>query len=82
MNENLEKMGIKKSKKGKKNKIMSFISPNLVIKHKKTRIEYTVKKLLINKGKPTIVAYRYSNKQKGKQFITIPLADFKKYEPV
>ena len=81
MNENLEKMGIKKKKK----KIMSFISPNLVIRHKPTRIEYTVSKLVITQGKPVIVAYRYSNnpeKRKKKQFVKIYLKDFKSYEPV
>jgi len=80
MNENLEKMGLKKSKK--KDKIMSFISPNLVIRHKKSRIEYTVTKLIIKDSKPSIIAYRYSNKSKGKKFVTIPLKYFKQYEPV
>ena len=81
MKENLEKMGIKKKKK----KIMSFISPSLVIRHKPTRIEYTVSKLIIKKGKPIIIAYRYSNnleKRKKKQFVNIYLKDFKSYEPV
>ena len=81
MNENLEKMGLKKSKK-LKDKIMTFIAPSLVIRHIKTRIEYTVEKLNIRNGKPVIIVYRYSNKKKGKTRIEIPLKDFKQYEPV
>lgn len=80
MNENLKKMGIQK----KKGKIINFISPDLAIRHKKSKIEYTVEKILIEDGKPVIVAYRYYSRPNTdkKVFIKIEMKDFSLYEPV
>ena len=79
MNENL-----KKGVKNKKGKIINMLSNHLLIRHKPTRIEYTVQKVIINGSKPLIVAYRYYSKPntKKKVFIEIPMSDFKQYEPV
>jgi hypothetical protein len=80
MNENLKKLGIQK----KKGKIVNFISPHLVIRHKPTKIEYTIKKIKIDNGKPIVYAYRYYSKPSSqkKVFVTIEMKDFKEYEPV
>lgn len=80
MNENLKKMGIQK----KKGKTINFLSPHLVIRHKPTKIVYTIQKIVIEDGKPIIYAYRYySNPEASKKvFVTIELKEFKDYEPV
>ena len=80
MNENLGK-AVKKSK----SKIINYLSPYLCIRHKPSKIEYTIKKIKIVEGEPIIVAYRYYSKkpnQSKKVFIEIPRSDFKKYEQV
>ena len=79
LNENL-KNGVKK----KKGKVINMLSNHLLIRHKPTKIEYTIQKVIINNNEPLIVAYRYYSKPgTGKKvFIQIPMCDFKKYEPV
>jgi len=80
LNENLGK-AVKKQK----GKIVNYLSPSLCIRHKPTRIEYTIKKIKIIDGAPFIVAYRYSlksPKENKKIFIEIPKTSFKEYEQV
>ena len=79
MNEDLKK-GITK----KKGKIINMLSRSLLIRHKPTKIEYTIQKIIIKGKVPLIVAYRYYSKpgNEKKVFIEIPMSDFKKYEPV
>ena len=79
LNENLKK-GVKK----KKGKIINMLSNHLLIRHKPTKIEYTVQKVIIDGNEPLIVAYRYYSKPNAqkKVFIKIPMRDFKTYEPV
>lgn len=79
MKENLKK-GINK----KKGKIINMLSNHLLIRHKPTKIEYTIHKVIINDNEPLIVAYRYYSKPEAqkKVFIEIPMCDFKKYEAV
>ena len=79
MNEDLKK-GVKK----KKGKIINLLSNFLLIRHKPTKIEYTVQKVVINGKEPLIIAYRYYSKpgSSKKVFIEIPMRDFKKYEAV
>ena len=79
MKENLKK-GIKK----KKGKIINMLSSSLLIRHKPTKIEYTIQKIIMDGKEPLIVAYRYYSKpEKNKKvFIKIPMCDFKKYESV
>jgi hypothetical protein len=80
MRENLKKSGFKK----KKNKVVSYVSPSLLIRHKPTKIEYTVQKIIFLEKKPCIVAYRYYSHpdKKKKIFIRILEKDFRHYEPV
>ena len=61
-----------------------MLSKHLLIRHKPTKIEYTIQKIVIDDGKALVVAYRYySNPDKDKKvFINIPMSDFKEYEPV
>ena len=64
---------------------VSFIKPNLVIKHKKAGIKYTVKRVKIDKEtqKPSVICYRYySPNSKKKVFIKIDEEDFNKFKPV
>lgn len=80
MKENLNK-GIKKTK----NKIVNYLSPHLCIRHKPTKIEYTIKKIKIIDGDPIVIAYRYysqSPEESKKVYIEIPKSEFKKYEQV
>lgn len=79
LNENLKK-GFKK----KKGKVINMLSKHLLIRHKPTKLEYTIKKIIISKDKPTIIAYRYYSKPntEKKVFIQIPMCDFKEYEAV
>mgnify|MGYP001366002276 CR=1 FL=1 len=79
MDENLKK-GIKK----KKGKIINLLSDFLLIRHKPTKIEYTVQKIVVQDNKPLIVAYRYYSKPgtNKKVFVRIPMCDFKEYESV
>ena len=79
LDENLKK-GIKK----KKGKIINMLSNSLLIRHKPTKIEYTIQKIVMNNNEPLIVAYRYYSKpgNNKKVFIEIPMCDFKKYESV
>tara|TARA_B100001093_G_scaffold517609_1_gene599695 strand:+ start:10218 stop:10457 length:240 start_codon:yes stop_codon:yes gene_type:complete len=79
LNENLKK-GIKK----KKGKIINMLSNAMLIRHKPTKIEYTIQKIVINNDEPLIIAYRYYSKPNSgkKVFIEIPMSDFKEYESV
>lgn len=79
MDENLKK-GIKK----KKGKIINMLSKFLLIRHKPSKIEYTVQKIVMSDTDPLIVAYRYYSKpgSNKKVFIKIPMSDFKDYESV
>ena len=79
MKENLKK-GIKKEK----GKLINLLSNSLLIRHKPTKIEYTIQKIIIDGKEPLIIAYRYYSKpgQDKKVFIKIPMCDFKKYESV
>ena len=79
MDENLKK-GIKK----KKGKVINMLSNSLLIKHKPTKIEYTIQKIVMNGKDPLIIAYRYYSKPDSdkKVFIKIPMSDFKEYETV
>lgn len=79
MKENLSK-GIKK----KKGKVINMLSKSLLIKHKPSKIEYTVRKIVMDADEPLIIAYRYYSKpgKNKKVFIEIPMCDFKKYESV
>ena len=64
---------------------VSFIKPNLLIKHKKAGIKYTVKKVKIDKetNKPFVICYRYySPNSKRKVYIRINEKDFNKFKPV
>lgn len=79
MDENLKK-GVQK----KKGKIINMLSNHLLIRHKPTKIEYTIQKVIIKGEDTSVVAYRYYSKPgTGKKvFIEIPMCDFKQYEPV
>ena len=72
----------------RKKDAIEFLSNSLLIRDKKSRVEYTVKKIIKDEnGNPTVICYRYymPNKGEGDQkqvFIKIPSEDFKKFEPV
>ena len=71
----------------KKGKSIDYIADELLIRHKDSRIEYTVKKVYLDSdGKPSVLCYRYympgKNKNNKKVYIKIKSADFNKYEPV
>ena len=71
---------------GKKNNdSIEYISDQLVIRHKKTGIEYTEKTVrLDDEGQHSVVCYRYYSPKEGgkKVFIRIAPDEFKSYEPV
>ena len=69
--------------KQKKDSI-DFISNQLLIRHKESRIEYTVKKVTIgDDGKPSVLCYRYYGPKNSKKiYIKIPSKEFSDYEPV
>ena len=81
--ESLLALGGKKSKKG-----IDFLANSLLIRDKKSRVEYTVQRISNDdNGKPVVICYRYympkDQSEKGKKvFIKIPSEDFTKYEPV
>ena len=65
--------------------VVSFIKPNLAIKHKKSGVEYTIVKVDSSSG--DIYCYRYYNKKspkdkKKKLYLVITKKDLSKYEPV
>jgi len=72
----------------RKDDALEFLSDRLLIRDKKSRVEYTVKKIVKDeKGNPVVICYRYYMPKKGegdqkRVFIRIPSEDFKKYEPV
>ena len=71
---------------GKKRKgSIDFVADNLLIRHKDSRIEYTVKKIIKDEdGNPVVLCYRYyaPDRNSKKVFVKIPKSDFNKYEPV
>lgn len=72
---------------GKKNKnIIDYISDDLLIRDKATKIEYTVNKVIIDSetGKPALICYRYYGPEKSnkKVFIKLLEPDFNKFERV
>tara|TARA_B100000674_G_scaffold440067_1_gene402741 strand:+ start:5097 stop:5363 length:267 start_codon:yes stop_codon:yes gene_type:complete len=81
MVESLIKLGGKKADKG-----IHFLKPNLLIKHKKAGIKYTVVKIIIDDTEsPHVICYRYfkpNKKIQKKVFIKINKEDFDQYEPV
>ena len=79
MKENLKK-GIRK----KKDKLISMLSNSMLIRHKETKIEYTIHKILFKEGKPIILAYRYYSKpdKQKRVYVRIEMNEFNKYEPV
>ena len=68
----------------KNNKSIEFIADELLIRHKDSRIEYTVKKVILGKdGKPSVICYRYYKPNSDKRvYLTIPSSEFSNYEPV
>ena len=77
--ESLEALGGKKKKDS-----IDFITNQLLIRHKDSRIEYTVKKVIFDKNeKPIVVCYRYYKPNSDKKvYINIPHNEFSDYEPV
>ena len=78
--ENLVAMGGKKGKHG-----IQYIANQLVIRHKKSGVEYTVKKVsLEGPDGPCVICYRYYSPKEGgkKVFVKILPQEFKEYEPV
>lgn len=58
------------------------IKPDLIIRHKKTKIEYTVEKVDVSNLKsPVLMAFRF-NPDGDKKYITISKKEFKDYENV
>jgi len=77
--ESLRALGGKKNK----NNEIDFITSDLLIRHKSTRIEYTVLKAIIKDGKPCVIAYRYYGpKFNKKMHVLITPDEFDSYEPV
>tara|TARA_B100000900_G_C20080469_1_gene513810 strand:+ start:230 stop:487 length:258 start_codon:yes stop_codon:yes gene_type:complete len=78
------KENLHKRTKKNKDKIISLLAKSLLIRHKPTKLEYTISKVVISDGKPSIVAYRYYSKPGAakKVFVEIPLDEFKNYETV
>lgn len=59
-----------------------LIKNDLVIRHKKTKIEYTVEKVDLSDPKhPILFAYRYTP-EGDKKYIDIPKKEFKEYENI
>ncbi len=80
MKESLGKSAIKK----KNGKVISFLAPSLLIRDKKTKIEYTISKIGLEDGKPVIICYRYyaDGNPNKKVYVKILAKDFNKYEEV
>ena len=68
----------------KKKDSIEFIANQLLIRHKDSRVEYTVKNVTIDQnGKPIVICYRYYKPNSDKKvYITIPHNEFSDYEPV
>ena len=78
------KENLAKRTKKNKDKIVNLLSNFLLIKHKDSKLEYTISKIAVQDGEPSIIAYRYYSKPSSnkKVYIKIPLKDFKNYETV
>lgn len=76
--ENLIALGGKKDKDA-----IRYVADQLVIRHKKSRIEYTVKMVKLGEDS-CVICYRYYSPEQGgkKVFIKIMPNEFKNYEPV
>ena len=58
------------------------IKPDLIIRHKKTKIEYTIEKVdMTNLKSPLLLAFRF-NPDGDKKFITISKKEFSDYENI
>jgi len=68
----------------KKDDAIEFISDQLLIRHKDSRIEYTVVKVTTDEeGDSNVICYRYYGpKNKKKMYIKIPPKEYKDYERV
>lgn len=78
------KENLKKGMRKKKDKLISMLSDSMLIRHKETKLEYTINKILFKEGKPIIFAYRYYSKPNNQKrvYIKIEMNEFNKYEPV
>ena len=67
-----------------KDKTINMLSKALSIRHKPTKLEYTIDKITVVDKKPVIIAYRYYSKPGSdkKVYIQIQSNDFKNYETV
>jgi len=64
---------------------IDFLKPDLLIKHKKAGVKYTIRKVKIDKNtkKPFVICYRYiSPNSKRKIYIRITEEEFNQYKPV
>ena len=64
---------------------IDFLKPDLLIKHKKAGVKYTVKKVKLDKNtkKPIVICYRYVGpNSKRKIYIKITEEEFNQYKPV
>ena len=64
---------------------IKFIKPNLLIKHKKAGVKYTVSKVVFDDANnPYVLCYRYYDPQKKnkKIYIKIIKSNFNQYEAV
>lgn len=62
-----------------------FLKPNLLIKHKKAGVKYTIAKVVLDDtNSPYVLCYRYYDPQKKKKkiYIKINKKNFNKYEAV
>jgi hypothetical protein len=78
------KENLKSAFKNIKGKIVSLIGTQIAIKHKDTKLEYTVDKIFLEDGKPVILAYRYYSKPNSFKKIPIKIyeKEFKDYDKV
>jgi hypothetical protein len=78
------KENLKKAVTKRKGKTITMLSDSFLIRHKPSKIEYTIKKVVFENGEPLIIAYRYYSKpnKDKKVFIKIPMKEFNDYEAV
>ena len=64
---------------------IDFLKPDLLIKHKKAGVKYTIRKVKLDKNtkKPFVICYRYVGpNSKRKIYIKITEKEFNQYKPV